>query len=213
MALSTRFPDAVLDQFGEGGAALSKGAGVSDAVGGETSLPDFLKAARAAIDANDAAKTSDVENDSTVVGASASDALETNAAAAVTNAAAVAALDMVEGVVTDVDLKDGGSTDYAITLNGTAGKRFIPTHVAAKCLTEDTLSGDAEIEVGNTLSGVEILAATTLTGLDTVDEVFLALAAAGIYDTAADGTIHVQVSSADSGTSGTCEVTVKGYEV
>jgi len=146
----------------------------------------------------------DIANDSGVTGTTISDAidqLDTDLG------------DRIEGSVAAVDLKDAGATDYTIALGGTTGKRFVPTKVAVRCKTATALTGDAKIKIGTALGGEQVAAEITLTGLNVVDEVYVATPADGVRAVAADATIHVQVSSPDSGTSGTADVSIIGFEV
>jgi len=119
--------------------------------------------------------------------------------------------DQVE--VDEIDLTDDGSTDYTVDLNGDGDGEFVLEDVIVQCLTEDTLTGDAEIKIGTTTDGDELLAATALTGLDAVGDTFK-IAVAGLLPTVSDdATLHVTVSSADSGTSGTAKVQLSGKRI
>jgi len=111
----------------------------------------------------------------------------------------------------DVDLKDDGSTDYEVALGGDGTGAFVLDSMIVQCLTEDTLSGDADIKVGTTTDGAELIAATTQTGLDAVGDTIKTAAIATVLPALADdSTLHVTVDSADSGTSGTAKVILKG---
>jgi len=119
--------------------------------------------------------------------------------------------DQVE--IDEIDLKDAGTTDYSADLGGDGTGEFVLEDVIVQCLTEDTLSGDAEITVGTTALGTELLAATALTALDAVGDTFK-IAIVGLLPTVADNaTLHVAVSSADSGTSGTAKVSLSGRRI
>ena len=114
--------------------------------------------------------------------------------------------------ISGIDLKDGGATDFTGTLPGDGTKTFIPTLMVFHCTAAAApLNGDAQVKVGLSLGGTEILPATTLTSINAVDEGFV-VALTGHFDPIPDNsTIHVQVSSADTGAgTGTVQAKLEG---
>ena len=57
MGLLDKYPDDVLEQFGVGGAALSKGSGISEGEGREANIIEVLKSLRDAASASDDARS------------------------------------------------------------------------------------------------------------------------------------------------------------
>lgn len=114
--------------------------------------------------------------------------------------------------ITGIDLKDGGGTDFSGTLPGDGTKTFIPTLLVFHCTAAVApLNGDAQVKVGLALGTTEILPATTLTNINAVNEGFVVVLA-GHFDPIPDNsTIHIQVSTADSGAgTGTVEAKLEG---
>jgi hypothetical protein len=112
--------------------------------------------------------------------------------------------------IAGINMKDAGGTDYSGTLPGDGSKTFAPTIAIFTCRTATALNGDVQVRIGLSLGGTEILPATALTGLDAVDETYV-VQMAGHFDAIPDNsTIHVQVSTADSGTAGTMQCYLGG---
>jgi hypothetical protein len=117
-----------------------------------------------------------------------------------------------EAVITGIDLKDGGTTNYSAALGGDGNKTFVPTTVIFTCRTASALSGDVQVRVGTSHGGTEVMGDTTLTALDTVDESYIVQLSGVKGPIANNATLYVQVTSADTGTSGTMDATIEGRE-
>lgn len=111
-----------------------------------------------------------------------------------------------------VDLKDDGSTDYEITLDGEADEQFIPLRYAVRIDDGVLLQGDAEISVGTTAGDDDVLATTDGIQASAVGSVCSPEFGWGnvVPLIAGDDTLHIMVSSADSGTSGEATFMVMG---
>ena len=99
-------------------------------------------------------------------------------------------------------------------LNGIAGKFFHPRRIIVKLTAiAATPNGDAAITVGTTHAGTEILPATILTGLVAVNDQYVIDLAGYFPGIASDATIHVTVTTADTGGGATATATAKleGY--
>jgi len=115
--------------------------------------------------------------------------------------------------VSEVDLKDGGATDYEAALGGDGTYQFIPTTVLVKIDAAVSLNADATIAVGTTAGGTDVLAATAITGATDVGKVFpvpLDAVQPLILDNA---TLYVSNPGADTGTSGEATVIIEGRKV
>jgi hypothetical protein len=85
--------------------------------------------------------------------------------------------------------------------------------VIATCETATGLVGDASITVGTTSGGTDILSATPLSTLLTVNQ-SLVIGMFGLFPAIlGNATIYVGVTHADSGTSGTATITIEGTTV
>lgn len=118
-----------------------------------------------------------------------------------------------EVTITGIDVKDAGATDYSGALPGDGTKRFVPLYAIFTCLTDNALNGDVQVKMGLSLGGTEILPATPLTGLDDSGKSYLVVMA-GLFASILDNaTLHVQVSTPDSGTSGTMKCFIVGRSI
>jgi len=113
-------------------------------------------------------------------------------------------------VISSINMKDGGVTDYSGTLVGSASDKFIPTMLIFICDSATALAGDVQVKVGLSLGATEILPATSLIALNGVGESYVVQMAGHFGLIPDNSTIHVQVSSPDSGTAGTMTCYVAG---
>lgn len=106
-----------------------------------------------------------------------------------------------------VDLKSVGAN--AIPLPGTAAQRFAPIMAILRVATDGGLNGDAQFSFGTTAGGAEVLPVTpiTLAGADTTHQVLLS---GGFPAIAGDSDLDVSVTAADTGVSGTAQVSFLG---
>ena len=114
------------------------------------------------------------------------------------------------GEVTGVSLVDAGATNYTITLPGTSGEQARINSITVLCTADNTLSGDAKIKIGTAHAGEQILSEWDVE-VDAENETNTVLNT-GLNTNAVTGNdvLYIQVSSADSGTSGTITVVVEG---
>lgn len=105
---------------------------------------------------------------------------------------------------------------YTATLNGLSTDGFVPKSLVCRLsAVAGGLNGNLEITLGTSVGGTQLLSATTLTGLTTVNNTFTiditGLIAAAI---AANATLHLSTTSADTGAgTGTLEAWVEGLNV
>jgi hypothetical protein len=103
--------------------------------------------------------------------------------------------------------------NYSATLNGPVSKRFVPSRVIVTCETATALSGDAQITIGTTSGGTNILSATPLSTLTTVNQ-SLVIGMFGLFPyLLCNALIYFAVTNIDSGTSGTATITIEGTSV
>lgn len=103
----------------------------------------------------------------------------------------------------------GGTGAFTLTLKGEKGRKFVPSRIIATGLTVGT--GDAEVSVGTTVSGVDILAATALTGVTAAGKSLPIAPASGVMPAiAGDATLHGTVTSADTTATARVMITVEG---
>ena len=139
------------------------------------------------------------------------DDIATNATDITTNATGLTTVAYVKADVA-ADLKAAVQTNAA--LGGDGSGHFAPQRIVVHLLTltGGALNGDAQITVGTSAGGTQILGATALTGLDAADDVFI-IDLTGHFDAILDNaTLHVEVTSIDSGgaTGTTTTVTIEG---
>jgi hypothetical protein len=104
------------------------------------------------------------------------------------------------------------NNEVSAALNGTSTKKFIPEGIdlVITALTGGP-AGDAQITVGTTAGGTQILPATPLTGLNAVGETF-PITLTGIFPSiAGNATLYVKVTTADTGAGSTLTATARIY--
>jgi hypothetical protein len=134
---------------------------------------------------------SQIPNDSTYPGDDLKDALDT-----VYTTVGV----RLRGVAEDLELQTLNDEQTAV-LGGTAITSWVPTMavVHIKAIT-GAANGDAEITIGTTTGGTDILTATALTGVNALDEkMVIDLSGTVRPDILANATIYVKCTTADTG--------------
>ena len=120
----------------------------------------------------------------------------------------------VKSVHVGLDLLSAAS-EIDAALSGDTAKKFKPTRAIIRCTAQTgaAATGDSQIQIGTTIAGVDILAATVMTNLKTVGQCFI-VNLTGLYpDIAGDATLHVKTAVKDTtGTTMLAEVTVEGTE-
>jgi len=117
-------------------------------------------------------------------------------------------------VQVDIDLKDT-TTEYEIQLRGTGSGYFLPTRYVYVCTEDDSLVGDATLNLATTSGGTDLLNAQGVL-VDAAGEGFYTnvtppvAAAAMLADNA---TLYAKVAGADSGTSGKMKLVIEGIFV
>ena len=97
-------------------------------------------------------------------------------------------------------------------LNGTAAQDFAFEYVIVHCTAVGGgLNGNVEITIGTSSGGTQVLSATPLTGLNTLNQTFQ-IALTGLFrPVAGNATLYVNVTSADTGAgTGTADVIIRG---
>jgi hypothetical protein len=120
----------------------------------------------------------------------------------------------IEGTVTGISVL-GGATNYNGALNGLSGSQFVPTHAIVTCTAAGgALNGDAQIQIGTTNGGAELMAAFPLTGVTGVGTKHLVQFTGAIPALVGNATLYVRMTSADgSGNTGTVKVDFFGNQV
>ncbi len=98
-------------------------------------------------------------------------------------------------------------------LDGTALQDFAPEFAIIHCTAVGGagLNGDAQLTIGTTAGGTQILPATPLTGLTTLNQTFQ-IAMTGLFRAiAGNATLYADITSADTGAgTGTIDVIIRG---
>lgn len=120
---------------------------------------------------------------------------------------------MVRAIDATIDMVTPAAN--VLTLNGGASRAFLIKEIQFICTAGAALNGDVEVTVGNTVGGVEIMGATTLTGLDTANETFSILMAGVFPAIPANDVLDISVTTGDTGggASGTMTAIIIGEEV
>jgi hypothetical protein len=123
--------------------------------------------------------------------------------------------EMVKVLVEDIDLVTLNDEQSA-AIGGIASKQFVPVTAVAICTgVGGTLAGDAEVTIGITSGGTQILAATAL-GLTTLnDKKIVDLSAVKKAAMGGNASVYVKVTKADTtGTAGSLtNVYLFGYMI
>jgi len=108
-----------------------------------------------------------------------------------------------------------GAAANVLTLGGGANRTFLIKEVQFICTADGgTLNGDVTVTIGNTVGGVEIMAATPLTGLDTAGQTFSILMAGQFPAIPGNDVLDVSVTIGDTGGgTGTMTAIIIGEEV
>jgi hypothetical protein len=117
-------------------------------------------------------------------------------------------LKLEQSTVEDVDI--GTLNDeQSIALGGNAAKHLSPTHLTIYLHTvAGAPNGDAQIRVGTSSGGNQILADTVLTGLDTQHKTFVINIDGVMPVITADSTIYVKCTTKDTGASASTLINV-----
>jgi hypothetical protein len=103
----------------------------------------------------------------------------------------------------------GGTGAFTLPLKGEAGRKFVPSRIVATGLNAAT--GDAEITVGTTVSGTDLLTATALTGVTAAGKSLPIAPVAGVMPSiAGNATLYGTVTGADTTATARVMVTVEG---
>lgn len=98
------------------------------------------------------------------------------------------------------------------TLSGTAGHRFIPTHVIVKTATVTGTPTVGQITVGTAAGGTQVLTATAITGCTLANDTRMIPLSAGATNIAGNATIYVKCTTATTvATVHTVDVWVRGF--
>ena len=102
-----------------------------------------------------------------------------------------------------------------LTLGGGASRTFLIKEIQFICSAGAALNGDVTVTVGTTVGGVEIMAATPLTGLNAAGETFSILMAGVFPAMPGNDVLDVSVTIGDTGggATGTMTATIIGEEV
>lgn len=112
---------------------------------------------------------------------------------------------------TGINLKTLGA--YTAVLTGSALKLFVPLHTVITCTSANALVGDAEITIGTTLGGTEILPATPITDVTHVGESTV-VGMLGKFDAiAGNATIYYTVTKVDTGVAGIIQIKIEGTTI
>lgn len=103
----------------------------------------------------------------------------------------------------------GGTGAFTLTLKGEGTRKFVPSRIVATGLTAAT--GDAEITMGTTVSGTDLLTATALTGVTAAGKSLpIAPASGALPAIAGNATLHGTVTGADTTATARVMITVEG---
>jgi hypothetical protein len=90
--------------------------------------------------------------------------------------------------------------NFNAAVGGTNANQFVPLQIVCICTAEvGALNGDAQIQIGTSAGGAELMAAFPLTGLVDPNQKYVALFTGHVPVLAGDATLHVRVTSADTG--------------
>lgn len=98
----------------------------------------------------------------------------------------------------------------ALTAPGAAAQQFTPTEFIGVLTAATAMNGDMAITIGTSAGGTEIVAATILTGLNTVGEKFVIHFDGLLPAIAGASALDISVTTADTGTSGTMTGILRG---
>jgi hypothetical protein len=103
----------------------------------------------------------------------------------------------------------GSTGAFTMVLKGEAARKFVPSRIVATGV--NTATGDAEITVGTTVGGVDLLAATALTGVTAAGKSLPIAPVAGAKPAiAGNATLYGTVTAADTTATARVMVTVEG---
>jgi hypothetical protein len=116
---------------------------------------------------------------------------------------------VIEVAAVAASVLTGGTGAFTLQLKGEKARKFVPSRLVATGLTVGT--GDAEVSVGTTVSGVDILAATALTGVTAAGKSLPLAPASGVMPAiAGDAVLYGTVTSADTTATARVMITVEG---
>lgn len=108
----------------------------------------------------------------------------------------------------------GAATNYNGRLSGAVAQQFAPTKAVITCTAAGgVLNQDAQIQIGTTNGGAELMAAFPLVGITGVGTKHVVVFAGAIPALLANALLYVRMTSADtSGNTGTIKVDIIGRQ-
>ena len=114
-----------------------------------------------------------------------------------------------------LDLLNAAS-EIDAALSGDVAKKFKPTRAIIRVDTQTGAgaTGDSQVQIGTSIAGTDVMAATVMTNLMTVGQCFIVDLTGVFPDIAGNATLHVKVAVVDTtGTTMTATVEVEGTQV